>query len=143
MVFITSPTCGYCNLPEMPEYVEKSKLKSQKIANQKNVNFVVIGVVIGWHISESTKHLEKFGAFDEVMMGRNWFNIGARKYIYNDVPSDNRASVPQIVLAYRDIISENRPDQKNINKVEGHVEFARFDGVDEIKEFVNSASNDY
>jgi hypothetical protein len=139
MVYISSPNCGYCTSPNMPEYVEKSKLNAQKIAKENDANFSVIGVAIGWSVQEGLDHLENFGTFDEVMAGRNWFNIGARKYIYNEIPSGTKGSVPQIVLILRNASIESGTD-KSIYKVTSQSEFARLQGRDEIKKFASGAS---
>ena len=49
-------------------------------------------------------HIRKFGAFDEVMAGRGWANIGLLKYVYGDMPG--RAATPQLLVVARTLHSE-------------------------------------
>lgn len=134
LVYITSHNCGYCMFPNLPFYVEKSKVKAKSIALDAGVNFTVIGVVIGWSVQDGLDHLRNFGEFDEVMAGRSWFNIGARKYIHNVVPSNRKGAVPQIVLVLRDVIAEVGAE-RNFYEVHNQIEVARFYGNEEIEDF--------
>ncbi|MCW9708901.1 hypothetical protein [Fodinibius salsisoli] len=112
-----------------------SKLKALEIAKEHNANFATIGVGISWSARKGFSHLEKFGTFDEIMVGRSWFNTGARIYIHTDIPTDTKGSVPQILLAFRNVLYESRPI-KNKYKISNKTEYARFKGLDEIKQFV-------
>lgn len=134
MVFISSPNCGYCsNFPDLPNHVERAKVKLEKIAKENDMGFAVIGVAIGWSAEEGIDHLNNFGKFDEVMAGRNWFNSGAREFIHNEVPSDSKGSVPEIVLVGREVIYDKSQEDNYRYEVNNQYEIGRFGGLDEIE----------
>lgn len=136
LIYITSAYCRFSTSPEMPELIERAKLRARDEAIDNGANFAAIGVVVDWNVKDGFNHLSKFGEFDEVMVGRNWFNTGARKFIYADTTIE-RGSVPQLVIVSRvnDIqVNETR----NIYNIKEQNIVARFRGADEIKEYANN-----
>ncbi len=133
LIFITSPYCYFSNLAEMPQLIEKSKIRAMNIANDSQANFAAIGVVIVWDVNEGFEHISNFGQFDEIMIGRNWFNIGARKYIYADT-TISKGSVPQLLIVSRKNEIKIKED-RSIYKIKEQNIIARYRGFDEIKLF--------
>ncbi len=100
-VYIGSSGCAASNRPFLPETVKQLKLLIEEQARNRGRSFVAIGVARDWDVEAGLEHLEKFGPFDQVMAGRNWLNIGALKYIWEDVPGI--AATPQVVVLDRRI----------------------------------------
>lgn len=106
-VYIGSSTCAYSNLPGLPDIVRKLKQRVRARAAENHRSFAAIGVAEDWVIDDGLNHLEKFGRFDEVMTGRNWLNIGALKYFYEDIPG--RTSTPQVLVVDRVVEGADAP----------------------------------
>ena len=100
-IYFGSPFCGYCNSPEMPKMIEKSKFLAKAVADSTSANFTTQGVAISWSPEKGYDHLSKFGNFDELTLGRSRFNSSSLKYIHIDLPSDEVGKVP---LVTREII---------------------------------------
>jgi len=137
MIYIGSPHCGFSNSDEMLGLVEDAKLQALKVAQKHNINFAVNGVAISWSPKEGFNHLSKFGYFDEIFLGRSWFNTGAIKYIHTELPSGTKGSVPQIVLVMRDVIYKKHAS-KNEYDVKNQLQVVRYEGLNELKNFAKS-----
>lgn len=99
LVYIGASGCAAANREDLPQTVKRLKLLIQKKAEESNRNFVAVGVARDWKVEAGIEHLKKFGAFDEIMTGRNWLNVGTLKYLYEDIPG--LASTPQILVVDR------------------------------------------
>jgi hypothetical protein len=75
--------------------------------------FSTIGISDDWSVARGLALLERFGPFDEVVVGRNWFNLGIDKYI-----SDLHAlpGVPQLVITTQYVNADTLPF------IKGHLE---------------------
>lgn len=99
MVYVGSSSCTYSNMSFMPETVIKIKTKLSRRLGDKNVSFSTIGIATDWITRDGIEHLRKFGTFDQVISGRNWYNIGVRKLFWNGL--GGRPSTPQILVIGR------------------------------------------
>ena len=81
LVYIGSSSCGFSNVPEMPDLVERAKLSVQQQALDKGLAFSTVGVSIDWATNRGINHLEKFGMFDEVITGRSWQGMGGVRLV--------------------------------------------------------------
>jgi hypothetical protein len=61
----------------------------------------IIGVSLDWSVADGVRYLQEFGDFDEITVGRNWFNLAAMQYIWRD--PDGLPVVPQVVLLERTV----------------------------------------
>lgn len=136
LVYITSAHCGFCKLPEMPNLIEQSKMRARNAALENGASFATIGVVVDWNVDQGFDHLRQFGEFDEVIIGRNWFNTGARKFIYADT-TVSRGSVPQLVIVSR-VNNIQINDTRSIYDIKEQNIIARYRGVEEIKKYANN-----
>lgn len=59
-----------------------------------------IGVALDWSPSDGVSVLERFGRFDEMIVGGNWTNVGALRHIWSDAPG-SVAVLPQVILLRR------------------------------------------
>lgn len=107
--------------------VQEAKAAMREHAVQRGYLFSTIGVSDAWRPQEALDILAAFGPFDEMIVGRNWFNTGVQKYI------DERrafASVPQVVITLQHIRVDTIP------LVYGEVqELGRFIGPEEMEEW--------
>lgn len=68
-------------------------------AEDANAGFSAVGVGVDWLPQDGWRHLAKYGAFDEVVVGRNWSGFGARQFVKEEVAGV--AATPQIMLLER------------------------------------------
>lgn len=96
MVFLTSYACGPSQRPEVIESVKEIKRRLASYADSVDRPFSAVGVSAGWDVDAGIEHLQKYGAFDEIISGRSWHNTAAVRYWHRKFPAE--ASTPQIVL---------------------------------------------
>lgn len=99
LVYIGSSGCVPSNRRDLPGAIEELKRRLRDRANGAGRHFTAVGVARDWEVRAGLGHLRKFGAFDEVMAGRNWLNAGVRAYVWEDVPGE--ATTPQVLLLER------------------------------------------
>ena len=96
MVFLTSHACGPSQRPEVIEAVRKIKRRLASYTDSVGRPFSAVGVSAGWDVEAGIEHLRKYGAFDELISGRSWYNTAGVRYWHRTFPA--KASTPQIVL---------------------------------------------
>lgn len=101
LIYIGSSTCGWSNVPEFPSQIRRLKARMQAHARSDGKRFATLGIAVDRLASDGVAHLDKFGAFDEVMAGRSWANGGIQRYIYGTGDMGGPASTPQIVVLSR------------------------------------------
>lgn len=101
-IYIGSSGCAASNRLFLPGAIKQLKLLVQKQARARGRSFVAIGVAKDWNVEAGLGHLSKFGNFDMVMSGRNWLNIGALKYMWEEIPG--KAGTPQVVVISRRVV---------------------------------------
>lgn len=104
MVSVGAAFCGAQREPGFPQAVEEAKLRVQEQAKARGAQFRAIAVSLDWKTDEALAFLENFGAFDEIHVGSNWLNDGARRYIWADLPGE--PVVPQVIVVEREIETE-------------------------------------
>lgn len=126
LVYIGSSNCVWSNTPELVSLVQALKVDFQARAIENPWEFVAVGIARDMDPTRGLAHLRTFGAFDEVMTGRSWANIGLLKYIYGDMPG--RAATPQILVVARRFHSDGGHYRLRDERV-----LVRAIGLDEIK----------
>ena len=101
LVFIGSSKCAFSTNPELPQMIETAKESVKKAAMEAGRSFTVTGIAKDWNVRAGVTHLETFGAFDEIMSGRNWMNEGVLKYIWQTLPGT--PSTPQVLVVERNV----------------------------------------
>lgn len=101
LVLVGAAFCGAQREPGFPQAVEDAKLRVREQARSRGAQFRAVAVSLDWKTDEALAFLEGFGAFDEVTVGSNWLNEGARRYIWRDLPGP--AAVPQLLVIEREI----------------------------------------
>ena len=81
LVYIGSRSCDASNDPALPGLVEELKDELLRRSLDLNIGFSVVGVGVDWLPTDGWKHLGKYGAFDEYIVGRKWDSFGARQFV--------------------------------------------------------------
>lgn len=112
------------------EAVRVAKTAMRALAAESRYYYSTIGVSDEWVVQSGLQILSEFGAFDEVIVGRNWFNTGVQKYITTMMA---RPVVPQVVITVQDIDINVRPSKY------GEVrEVARFVGSNSLQDWIRT-----
>ena len=106
-VFIDSPTCSWCNAPELPSLIALAKERVRQQAVQRDHSFASIAVSRTSSAAAGIAHLSRFGVFDEISAGRRWYNIGLLKYVYQELVGP--AATPQVLVVQRVVLPNEQP----------------------------------
>ncbi len=111
LVLVGAAFCGAQREPGFPQAVEDAKLRVREQATARGAQFRAVAVSLDWKTDEALSFLEGFGAFDELTVGSNWLNDGARRYIWHDLPGP--PDVPQLLVVERDVETEPQVRVRN------------------------------
>jgi hypothetical protein len=95
-VLVGSYTCSASSYPGLPERTHTLIDSLRRAATARGNVFATIGVAIDGPRSRGEAWLDKFGSFDEIVVGRNWMNSAVAHYIWSD--PDALPAIPQLVL---------------------------------------------
>lgn len=132
LVFIfasSRSTCPACEEAELSELINDIKTKIQDRARELDIGFTSIGIAVDWSPETGIDHLQNISSFDEMIVGRNWYNTGMVKYTFSDFPG--RRGLPQIIITKRVYSGEMNPERGVIsgyNGIESDVELHRVFG---------------
>lgn len=86
--------------------VRRGRDAMRAYASNNGYYFSTIGISDDWSVPRGLALLDRFGAFDEVVVGRNWFNLGIDRFISSlgAVPG-----VPQLVITTQYINVDTLP----------------------------------
>jgi hypothetical protein len=101
VVLIGSQSCGASKVPAFLEAMDTLRVLLQVRSGREGFRFSLTGVALDWSPAVGLGFLESLGDFDEMIVGRNWLNTGALRYVWKDIPGP--ASVPQILVLERDV----------------------------------------
>jgi len=101
LVYIGAAACAWSNEERLPGLVERAKLAVRERAAAADMGFTAVGIAKDPAAADGLAHLQRFGAFDEVMAGRSWMNRGAQHYLIEGHPGP--AVTPQIVVVERTV----------------------------------------
>jgi hypothetical protein len=99
MIYIGSSICGASNSDELVAAVAAVRDGLARAADSLSVAYHTIGIAID-SAEEGYEHLARLGAFDEIVAGSRWTNLGALRYVWQVLPG--RASTPQVIATIRD-----------------------------------------
>ncbi|MGD2153917.1 MAG: hypothetical protein PVG79_11675 [Gemmatimonadales bacterium] len=101
MIFIGSSTCGAHRDAGFRAAIATAKRALAERFTGAGRQFASAGVAIDWRIEDGIEFLAEFGEFDEIIVGGNWLNSGAIRYVWEDFPGSS--VVPQVVVARRSV----------------------------------------
>jgi len=100
-VYLGAEWCSPCKRPNVKEAVRRMKPLLEQQANERGWSFSAMGVSLDWKVDTGYNFLQSNGAWDEVVVGKNWTNLGASRFIWAD--STAKPSIPQVVLLKREV----------------------------------------
>jgi hypothetical protein len=65
----------------------------------------IIGVSLDWDVEQSFARLRSMGAWDEVVLGNNWINVGAQRFVWG---TEGKPITPQIIMLERDVTTSGQ-----------------------------------
>jgi len=133
-VFVGSSTCGWSNVPELPDIIKELKRELSRRAEDLGMSFAAVGVARDLVAADGVRHLAKFGDFDEVMSGRGLANSGVLKYVYGE-DSAGPGVTPQVVVVERSLDDKGGHMALGADRV-----VARRAGLDQIKQWVRAGA---
>jgi hypothetical protein len=101
MIFIGSSACGAHRNEGLRAAIEAAKRGLAERFTGEGRQFASTGVAVDWQIADGIDFLAAFGEFDEIIVGGNWLNSGAIRYIWRDFPGST--AVPQVVVVKRSV----------------------------------------
>jgi hypothetical protein len=102
MAYISSTWCQGNRAPGLHQAVDSLKLRLAAWAQAHTMTFRAVGVAIDWAPDSGVAYLKEFGKFDELVVGSNWFNLGAVAFIWAD--STAPRSIPQVLVYRHDVV---------------------------------------
>ena len=99
-VVVASSFCVGARDPHFPDVIGSARKLVESEARRRGFGFGAIAVDVDWSVTDGLAFVNKLGAFDEVVVGRNWLNSGIEHFIN---PALAPLSVPQILVIKRHI----------------------------------------
>jgi hypothetical protein len=133
VVFISSASCVANTTPGFLEAIDPMNRALARQAEEQNLPFVAVGVTTDWSPDSGYAYLKRLSSFNEMIVGRNWYNLGAAVYIWAD--STNRPMEPQVILLERDVVPGPTAVQISPDRV-----LRRFFGAKDIMDWVSEGA---
>ena len=95
-VYVTAPTCHACRAREMPATLDRIKVMLQRQAQAAGQRFRAVFVAVDWEPDSGLALAREDGPWDEIIVGRNWYNAGVEQYVWGDTAT--KPELPQIIL---------------------------------------------
>jgi hypothetical protein len=121
------------SLRDFAKTVHDMKPLLARQAAQLGVPLSIIGVSLDWEVEKAFSRLQSMGAWDEVVLGNNWINVGAQHYLWRR--PDGKPLTPQVIVFDRTIA----PNQERIGFGDER-RLAGFDGWQAIAEWVRNGA---
>ena len=89
-------------------------------AAQLGLPLSIVGVSLDWEVERSFARLRSMGAWDEVVLGNNWINVGAQHFVWSP---DGKPSTPQVIVLERKVTTRGAriefAEERRIRGIEG------------------------
>lgn len=133
-VLITASFCPASQRDEVRDGWPSVLSFLQEHATREDRSVRTLGIAIDMDAATGVATLSRYGEFDEISVGGNWANLGARRYIWETFPG--RAAVPQILVIRRSI----RHHEGGVEVLEESVDH-RLVGISEIVRWIQAGSS--
>ena len=137
MVLFASSTCGWCQQETLPPAIDTIRSRLQRLARNADKTFVSVAIAPEFSHEAAFEFLQRFGAFDETLIGRGWLNSGALDYVWDT--HVGRPATPQVIVLER-LLSITRPPQPWAINVSRETILARLTGLSEILSWVEAGN---
>jgi hypothetical protein len=104
-VFVGASTCAASRSSALPRDLKAALSLLRDSATAAGISFSTIGVALDWVPADGINWLKRIADFDEVIAGRNWANLGAIDYLWND--SLTVPAMPQLIVAIRTVATDS------------------------------------
>lgn len=131
---IGSSGCRWSNAPELVELVRRAREAVRDEAESRGAGFATQGIAQDNITQLGIEHLEKFGPFDELSVGRGWRNSGLLKYVYGAFPGP--AATPQVLVVSRDLVGGGGQWE-----IANETVLLRLTGLAEIRSWLQGGAN--
>jgi len=132
-VLVSSSHCVGNSVPGFLTAVDSMNRALATQASRSGMNFVSIGVATDWEPDSGYAYLKSLSHFGELIVGRNWFNLGAAHYVWAD--STGKPLEPQVILL------ERRTDMDSTGvRIGSDRVLARYLGAGEIVSWVKQGA---
>jgi hypothetical protein len=101
-IVVSARSCGPCNVPEYKSAVRRMMPMLARQVAKSGASFAAVGLGLDWNVDTARAYFQTLGAFDELVLGRNWWNTGAVAYMWRE--SVASPAMPQVVLVRRHTI---------------------------------------
>lgn len=104
MAYFGGSTCFACNQPDFKMAIERAKSMLAEQAASDGKTFVALGVALDPGVADGLGFLQSSGQFDEIAVGRNWFNSAALSHIWRPEGLEDRIiAEPTVIVFERDM----------------------------------------
>ena len=104
LVYLGQSTCAPCTWDSFKADLEAAKVALAARAEADSLAFAVIGVAAEGHVEEGLAFLRGSGAFDELVIGRSWFNSAVLSHLWRPDDLDERVvGFPSVIVFERDM----------------------------------------
>lgn len=90
--------------------IREARDSAREFAKRSGYHFSTVGVSDDWSVSRGQGILREMGDFDEVDVGRNWFNLGTNLFVgeMQAIPA-----VPQILVLLQRVVVDTVPFRRS------------------------------
>lgn len=106
LVFVGSPSCVWSSSASLRDAISVAKLRLAFYADSIGWSFAAMAAVNANSTETGARYAGRFGAFDELAVGRGWTNIALLRYVYETFPGP--PATPQVVIVTRTVDVEPR-----------------------------------
>ena len=99
-VFVSSSTCVGNRRPGFLESIDPMNHSLAERARGQGLPYVAVAVTTDWEPDSGYAYLRRLSKWNEVIVGRNWFNLGIAHYVWADTLTN--PFVPEVILLERD-----------------------------------------
>ncbi|MGI9174713.1 MAG: TlpA family protein disulfide reductase [Rhodothermales bacterium] len=104
LVYFGGSTCGPCQADEFKAALDRAKVLLAERAEQEGKAFAAIGVAVDQSVEDGLAFLNASGRFDELAVGRNWFNSASLAHLWRpEGLAKRRVGLPSVVVFEREM----------------------------------------
>lgn len=101
LVLIGATTCHGADSKEFQLAMRTIQSRARAESVRDSVALTEVGVGLDWDPQKGLAFLKRYDPFDMWIVGANWVNEGAVKYVWRDVPGE--PTLPQLLLVERSV----------------------------------------
>ena len=104
LVYFGGSTCGPCQSGDFKAALERAKVLLSERAAAEGKAFAAVGVAVDFSVEDGLAFLAESGRFDELAVGRNWFNSASLSHLWRPEGLEGRTvGLPSVVVFERDM----------------------------------------